>query len=103
MSTCGGKATHGPTVLPEIKEIGDGCHFDVILLSGTSKIELFPEKTVCFLISTGNSSAQSISNVSSSNFHHGLSTRPGHIPPHTISVHSKFGCMRRSVRGLETQ
>ena len=73
------------------------------LLSGTSKIAIFSENTVCFLISTGNPSAQSISNDSSSNFHYGLSTCPGHIPPHTASVHLKFGCIRRSVRGLETQ
>ena len=103
LSTCGGKATHVPTTLPKIKEIGAACIFPTILLSGTSKRELFSEKTVCFLISTGNPSAQSISNVSPSNFHHGLSTCPGHIPPHTASVHLKFGCMRRSVRGLGTQ
>ena len=33
---------------------------------------IFSEKTVCFELSTGNSSAQSISNLTPSSFHHGL-------------------------------
>ena len=31
LSTCGGKATHGPTALPEIKEFGAVCVFPIIL------------------------------------------------------------------------
>ena len=98
-----GKAAHGPITLPEIEEFGDGCHFNVFLLSGTLKIAIFSEKTVCFQLSTAKPSAQSISNASSSNLHHGLSTCPGHILPHTTFFHLNFGCTRRSVRGLETQ
>ena len=75
----------------------------MFLLSGTLKIELNPEKTVCFDFSTGNSSAQTILSLVPSNFHHGLNTCLEHIPPHTTFVHFNFGCMRRSVRGLETQ
>ena len=56
------------------------------LLSGTSKIELFSEKTVCFDFSTGNSSAQSILNLKPSSFHHGLSKCHDHIPGHTTFV-----------------
>ena len=52
LSTCGGKATHGLIFLPVIKEFGVACIFDVFLLSGTSKMNLFPEKTVCFGFST---------------------------------------------------
>ena len=93
----------GPTALRVIKEFGAACIFDVFLLLGTSKMNLFSEKTVCFDFSTGNSSAQTILSLIPSNFHHGLSTCLEHIPPHTIFVHFNFGCMRRSVRGLETQ
>ena len=76
---------------------------NVFLLSGTSKMALFSEKTVCFQLSTGNSSAQTILSLIPSNFHHGLSTCLEHIPPHTTFVRFNFGCMRRSVRGFETQ
>ena len=102
MRTSSGKAAHGPITLPEIEEFGDGCHFNVFLLSRTSKIAFFSEKIVCFQLSRAKPSAQSISNASSLNFHHGLSTCPEHIPPHTTFVHLNFGCMRRSVRGFET-
>jgi hypothetical protein len=86
LSTRGGGPTHIPIVLPNIKEIGAVCIFDVLLLSVTSKIELFPEKTVCFGFSTGNSSAQSILNLIPSSFHHGLSNCHDHIPGHTAFV-----------------
>ena len=77
-----------------MKEIGAVCIFDVLLLSGTSKIELFVEKTVCFDFSTGNLSAQSILNLIPSIFHHGLSTGHGHLPIPTSSVHLNLGCVR---------
>ena len=103
LSAWGGNATHRPIRLPEIKENGAVCIFGVFLLSGTLKMGINPEKTVCFQLSTGNSSAQTILSLIPSNFHHGLSTCLEHIPPHTTFVHLNFGCMRRSVRGLETQ
>ena len=48
VSTSGGKATHGPIAPPITKDFGAGCISDVFLLSGTLKMVLSSEKTVCF-------------------------------------------------------
>ena len=103
LRTSSSKASHRPITWPKIREIGDGCLFPLFILSGTLKMGIYSEKTVCFQLSTAKTSAQSISNASSSNCHHSLSTCPEHIPPHTTCFHLNFGCTRRSVRGLGTQ
>ena len=63
----------------------------------------FSEKTVCLGFSTGNSSAQSIIHLISSNVHHGLSARPEHLQMPTAFVHVNLGFVRTWVRDFETQ
>ena len=73
------------------------------LKKGGEKIELFSEKAVCFELSTGTSSAQSILNLIPSSFHHGLSARPEHLPIPTTSVHLKSGLCAHMGYDFETQ
>ena len=97
------KPAHGLTILPKMKEISDGCIFDMFTLSRTQLLVFFLEKTACFHFSTGNSSAQSILNLIPSSFHHGLSKCHVHVPGHITFVLWEFGCVRTRVRGFETQ